>query len=248
MMAYGMTEQDWEDWNHFDIPEGPQIISAEQLAMFAGMDVVIVAANIGWDGEKIAAISNVATVEFTAPMVNYTPSVTLNEAGYATYSCSKKAFILNEDVKAYKAAVEGNQIILTELNGFIPAGNGVLLYGEAGTEVNFMAAPFGEAADMDGNALKATTKEDNSVATVEANSWALGNGNEFLSFTGTDYIANRAYLVHEKAADVKMEIFFATTGIKNVTAATREGKMLQNNRIVILKNGKKFNVAGQAIK
>ena len=249
MMGYGMTEEQWEDWGHYGILAGPQTISVEQLAMFAGEDVVIVAANVGWDGEKITAISNIATEELTVPTVNYTPSVTLNEAGYATYSCSKKAFILNEGVKAYKAAVEGDKIVLTELDGYIPAGNGVLLYGKdmAGQEVSFMAAPFGEAADMEGNALKATTLADNSIATKEANTWALGNSNLFQAYNG-EYIANRAYLVYEKPADVKMEIVFATTGIKNVNAAAREGKMLQNNRIVILKNGKKFNVAGQVIK
>ena len=248
------SEADWELYDHMGLVPAPKTFTvADYEAMYAGQEMFIVAANVGWDGEKLAVISNVALQKFTVPSPIPTPefaSVTLNAAGYATYSNEMDVMVATEGVEAYKAKVNGDKIELTKIEGIIPYCTGIILYGTPGTEVKFEYADFMnyEEADMSGNDLMATLDEFGDVVPVETNSWALGNDNKFLSFTGTDYIANRAYLVYEKPADVKMEIVFATTGIKNVNAAAREGKMLQNNRIVILKNGKKFNVAGQVIK
>lgn len=181
-------------------------------------------------------------------------TVTLNDAGYATFSSSVNTKIATEGVKAYKASVEDETITLTEIEGNIPAGTGVLLYGEdPEAEVKLTLATSGDAADVLGNDLKATTKADGTLATLEANSWALGTGNEFLHFTGTAYIHNRAYLVHEKSANSIMRIVFAegvTTDIDNVVskASAREGKFLENGNIVIFRNGVKYNVVGQRIK
>lgn len=180
-------------------------------------------------------------------------NVTLNAAGYATYSCNIATTIETAGVKAYKAAVDGETITLTELTGNIPAGTGVVLYGEsAGTQVEFAVATSGEDADVTGNDLKATMKADDTLVTLEENTWALGDGNEFLRYTGFTYIPNRAYLVHE-AANSNMRIVFAdneTTSISNAVSngASVEGKFLMNGNIVIIKNGTKHNVAGQVVK
>lgn len=181
-------------------------------------------------------------------------SVDLNDAGYATFSCNINTNIETAGVKAYKASVSEEAITLTELTGYIPAGTGVILYGDTpASKVNFSIATSGSAADVTGNALKATTKSNGSLATLEANSWALGNGNQFLSFKGTTYKHNRAYLVHEKAVGAKaINMVFAdeATGIDSVTGMTsvRSGKIMDNGKVVIIKNGMKYNVAGQVIK
>lgn len=179
--------------------------------------------------------------------------INLNDAGYATFSCKRNVNV--SGVEAYKAAVEGETITLTKLEGYIPAGNGVLFYSEnPEATVTLSLATSGDAANVTGNALKATTKADGTLAALEANSWALGTGNQFLSYTGNAYIHNRAYLVHEQPAGVRsMRIVFVdgeATGIDNVTSKTsaREGKFLENGNIVIIKNGTKYNVAGQIVK
>lgn len=194
----------------------------------------------------------------TTPTVNREdplPTVTLNSAGYATFSSNVATNIAasNVNVKAYKASVEGETITLTQLTGYIPAGTGVVLYGETpGAKVEFVAATSGTPADVTGNCLKATTQADGKLAEVEANSWALGNENMFLAYTGNTYFYCRAYLVHEKSAESKMRIVFAdeTNGIVNaaIETAARNGKLLENGKVVIVKNGMKYNVAGQAIK
>lgn len=179
-------------------------------------------------------------------------NIALNDAGYATFSCKRNVNV--SGVEAYKAAVEGETITLTKLEGYIPAGTGVLFYSEdPEAEVNLSLATSGDAADVTGNALKATTKADGTLAAKEANSWALGTGNQFLSYTGDAFIHNRAYLVHEKTSNSIMRIVFEEaypTGIDAIVneKSARENKFLEDGKIVIVKNGAKYNVAGQVIK
>lgn len=181
--------------------------------------------------------------------------INLNAAGYATFSCKEASFIATEGVTAYKAVVDGEVINLTALGGNIPAGTGVVLYGETpNTNVNLPVATSGSLADVTNNALKPTTFADGTLAQLEGNSWVLGTGNQFLQFTGRTYIPNRAYLVHEQnSSAAPLSIVFGddvTTSIDtNVSEkAVRDGKFLENGRIVILKDGVKYNVAGQVIK
>lgn len=179
--------------------------------------------------------------------------LTLNTAGFATFSSRYNVNI--SGAEAYKASVEGETITLTKLEGYIPAGTGVLLFNEdSEATVTLSLATSGDAADVTGNALKATTKADGTLASFETNTWALGEGSQFLNYTGTAYIHNRAYIVHTKPAGVRaMRIVFAedeTTAIDNAVIKTSasEGKFLENGKIVIVKNGVKYNVVGLRIK
>ncbi len=180
--------------------------------------------------------------------------VNLNDAGYATFSAKDASFIATEGITAYKAFVNGELITLTALEGNIPAGTGVMLYGETpGTKVDLPVATSGDDADVKDNSLKPTTLSDGSLAEMESNVWALGGGNQFLQYTGAAFIHNRAYIVHEKAAGAKaMRIVFdnEATDIDAFISekSAREGKFIENGNIVIVKNGMKYNVAGQAIK
>lgn len=179
------------------------------------------------------------------------PEASLSTSGYATFSFCKATSIVTAGVKAYKAAVSGETITLTELSGNIPAGTGVILYGEAGAKVELKEATTGEDADVTGNDLKATTTANGALVAKEDNSWALGTENKFLSYTGAAYVENHAYLVHSTPS-ARMSIVFSdeATGISNVVskASARDGKFLENGKFVVVKNGVKYNVAGQAIK
>lgn len=183
-------------------------------------------------------------------------NIALNNSGYATFSSKHDMNITG--VEAYKASVEGETITLTQLEGYIPAGTGVLLYSENPTaEVSLsLAGNDDTAADVTGNDLNATTKADGSLAAVETNSWALGSDNKFRKYTGGTYKANRAYLVHtpsnsasSKALSIVNRVA-GTTSLENVDSeeSANEGKLFENGNIVIIKNGKKYNLAGQEIK
>lgn len=181
--------------------------------------------------------------------------VILNDEGYATFSSKDSSYIATEGVKAYKAAVVGEAIILTELTGNIPASTGIVLYGEtAGTKVDLPVATTGYAADVTSNSLKPTTLYDGSIADKEENSWALGDGNQFLLYIGNSYVPNRAYLVHEHNADARqMQLIFEgseTTNLDNVISEifSRDGKFFKSGKVVIVKSGMKYSVEGQIIK
>lgn len=181
--------------------------------------------------------------------------VNLNSAGYATFSAKDDSFIATDGVTAYKAAVDGELITLTALEGNIPAGTGVLLYGETpNTKVNLPVTTSGSSADVSGNDFLATTQSDGSLAIKGENVWVLGDSNEFLKYTGTEFIHNRAYLVHEQTTNAKpMRMIFAENQPSEIDAIitekpARNGKYIENGNIIIIKNGIKYNVAGQAIK
>ncbi len=181
----------------------------------------------------------------------------LNNAGFATFSAAEVSYIATNGVKAYKAVVNGETITLTALNGNIPAATGVMLYGKdmAGKTVELPVAEGNVATNVADNSLLPTTKADGTLAEKPSNSWALGNENMFLRYTGNAFIHNRAYLVHEATVSgaKAMRMIFSdeeATGIDNavIEKSARDGKFRTKDGIVIIKNGVKYNVAGQVIK
>lgn len=179
------------------------------------------------------------------------PSVSLNSKGLATFSVVHNLSIKTEGVKAYKAAVNGVTITLTELDGYIPAGTGVILRGEAGATVGFEAPASGVTdADVTGNVLKATTKADGTLETKPSsgNVYAL-NGDKFLEYTPDTFVANKAYIAVEGPAANELHIVFAdaeqgnTTGIESIEAAAQTLTFDLNGRMATvrglqIKNGK----------
>ncbi len=180
--------------------------------------------------------------------------VTLNEAGYATFSAKDASFIATAGITAYKAAVNGELITLTELEGNIPAGTGVILYGETPeTKVDLPVATSGSDADVTNNSLKPTTLSTGSLAEMESNIWALGSGKQFLKYTGTAFVHNRAYLVHENAGSAKELRFvfdnWETDAIHNaefIMQNSNEAYNLNGMRVgkdykgIVIVNGKKI--------
>lgn len=172
--------------------------------------------------------------------------VNLNNAGYATFSAKDTSFVATDGVTAYKAKVNGELITLTALEGNIPAGTGVLLYGETpDTTVNLPVATSGDLADVTDNDLKPTTLANGEMAELEPNSWALGDSCQFLRFVGDSYVYNRAYLVHEQSAGTRgLRIIFdeeetGMTPIASPLGKTGEGAAIYNLQGVRLDRLKK---------
>lgn len=186
----------------------------------------------------------------------FAPSVSLNASGYATYS---NAFAVEvSGAKAYTAELDfANETITCDeiANNKVPAGNGVLLYGEPGATVTL--TPTTGATALGTNNLKATTLADGSLATKGSNNYYALNGDTFKQFTGDAFVANKAYFEVTAGGEVQarsMRIVFAgdITGVANVEAAAeakaKEGKFFKDGKLVIFKNGKKFNAAGAQVK
>lgn len=182
----------------------------------------------------------------------------LNQSGYATYSAAADVKITTPGITAYKAAVTDDAIVLTALDGYIPAGTGVLLYGEELEGSSFsVATPSATdvAADVTGNELKATSLANGSLAVMPgSNVYALGDENEFLHYTGTTFVHNRAYLVYSGSAS-RLSVVFddEATAISHVAADNEaasaisydlqgrqllqqtKGLLIRNNKVILVK-------------
>lgn len=145
----------------------------------------------------------------------------ITSIGSMTFSSSANLKIVTPGVKAYKAAISGESVVLTSLEGYIPAGTGVVLHtpGE-GCEVKFEVATSEDAAaDMTGNALLPTTLADGTLATKTGdNVYVMGADGGFHHYTGTAFAPNRAYLIYE-GEGARLSVCFDddTEGITTIT-------------------------------
>lgn len=187
--------------------------------------------------------------------IEYTPaaaaaSVTLNANGFSTYSNSSDVRI--EGAKVYKAKLDldNNKIVATEIeSGIVPAGVGVILVGEAGATVNVYKSA--NAPAVSDNDLAATTLANGTL--VEKESSLVLSGDTFMNYTGVAFTANKAYFPYHASASTAKGGFSIVFGDDNATAVgtvkSQEktvvaGKFIVNGKLVIVKNNKKYNVAG----
>ena len=190
--------------------------------------------------------------------------ITLNnveslEYGFATLSAPHN-FTVNNGT-AYKATVSGSNLVLTEIDGVIPAGSGVVVVGEKGANVTVKYTAEEATADMAGNELKGTsvrtqTSELKGVATYLM--MLQKSTSAFVSYTGEYFPANKAYvLVNGGANAVKsLSIVFgdeaSATGINSVnvkeTKVAEGTKHIINGQIVIKTQNGYMNLMGVKVK
>jgi len=178
-------------------------------------------------------------------------TVNLNASGYATLSAYYPVEV--SGAKAYTATLdfENSKITCAEITGGqVPAGAGVLLYGDPNAEVTL--TPIASAAALGSNDLKGTTKADGTLATKGSDNYYVLSGDTFKKFTGDAFGANKAYFeVAAGGAARALNIVFdgEATGIKSVSngqsTMSNEVYDLQGRRVVqptkglYIVNGKK---------
>jgi len=193
-------------------------------------------------------------VTFVRPL---SVSKTITAARYATF-CSPYALNF-EGVSGLKAyIVKGTVDETTELNleevTSVPANEGVLLEGDAG-EYNI---PVVASADpVSGNKLEGVIASD--VLTAKDGYVLMGSPKVGFYLNNNDFTltANTAYLPANfaEAGDGARSAYFFRgdiTAVEAVEAAVeakaQEGKFIENGKLVIVKNGVKYNAAGQQVK
>jgi len=183
-----------------------------------------------------------------------TTTLNLNTKGYATYSNSSDVEV--SGAKAYTAYYDWNTdaIVCEEIaDAKVPAGTGVLLFGEASAEVT-LTPTTGVAALTAQNDLRPTTLADGTTATMKDGDtyWAL-SGDTFMMYTGETFVPNKAYFETtaeeiDKPLPRNIRIDFThTTGINSLEAATTADGIydLQGRRVAMptkglyILNGKK---------
>ncbi len=183
-------------------------------------------------------------------------SKTITAAGWATY-CSPYALDLEHATGLTNAYIvtgaTGNVLNTTSVkNGTIPANTGILIEAPEGTVTIPVVAS--SSTDVAANKLVGVTANTNIAANegyvlmAEPSLGFYQNANEFT--VG----ANTAYLPASFASGARSAYFFGgeITGVANVEAAAeakaQDGKFIENGKIVIVKNGVKYNAAGQQVK
>ena len=175
-------------------------------------------------------------------------SITLNSYGYNTYSNANTVTV--SGAVAYTCTVnnETKKVVLKELGTVVPAGQGVLLKGEANGTVSF--AFGGEEPVIEQNDFQPVLK---AVATPADKAIYVLNGNQFKKYTGATLVANKAYIelgAGTAAAALSIEWDGGTTGIggieesvvdDNVPVYNLNGQRVDmNTKGIIIKNGKKI--------
>lgn len=191
----------------------------------------------------------VFTITFT-PVTSV--SKTITAAGWATY-CSPYALDFSGSIanltKAYiVTGATGSTLSLADITGTIPANTGILLEGEGEVVIPVVAS---SSTSVSGNKLVGVT----SNTSIEANAgYVLMNETAGVGFYKNAYAftvgANTAYLPANFAAGAARSAYFfgGVTGVENVEAAAeaeaQDGKFIENGKLVIVKNGQKYNAAG----
>ena len=154
-----------------------------------------------------------------------TVSVTVTDAGYATYVSEYNLDFTSTSIKAYEAKVSTGKVVLTPINK-VQAGTGVVLYKEGGdTESIPVCADYDDA---DNNELVAGTGAAIATTDGDYTNYILNkvDGIGFYKAAGQTVASNRAYL-HALTANVgsaPLYMFFEdgseTTGIDAIEHGT----------------------------
>lgn len=187
-------------------------------------------------------------------------SAPISSYGWATFS-SDYALDFSKATTGLEAYMitgyEGSVVTKSQVTGTVPAGTGLLLKGAEGSYT--IPVVGSSSTDVSANKLVAGTgasvsKEDGKtkyVLGVSASSEA-----EFQKIDGTaaTVAKGKAYLQFSEVISARSMSFEGDeiTGIENVAAPAeatlKEGKFIENGQLVIVKNGVKFNAAGQQMK
>ena len=147
-------------------------------------------------GNYVLSIANTGNTHMTdVSIVKVTSeSVTVSEAGYATYVSEYDLDFTDTNIKAYTAKVSSGKVVLTQIEK-VPAGTPVVLYCEGGVTEGVPLATSTDTAE-DNDLLAGTGA---AVATTDGDytNYILNNVNNEIGFykaNGQKVAANRAYL------------------------------------------------------
>lgn len=191
-----------------------------------------------------------------------TVTATISEYGYATFSSAYDLDFSNvEGLTAYIAtACNNGKVTLTEIEK-TPANTGLVLKGDEGTYSIPVATDYTSSDWPSGktNYMVACLDEQTiNAATGDGTNYVLSVQGENVVFAPIGSVsatvpAGHAYLYIEPAQETSRALTISldeeqeTTGIKGVATEglSVPGKRIENGQLVIERNGKLYNAAGQ---
>ena len=172
---------------------------------------------------------------------------------YSTFYDSNFKYELPADVEAYVADLSGANLLLTkiaEAGEVIPANVAVILKS---TVTSFTLT----VSDADAVTFTATNDlqgSDTQIATP-ANCYVLAGTDGvvgFYHYTAANLNAHKAYVVYSGSNQAPRRmpfIFDQATGVENVqNSDIRSQKVVENGQLIIIRNGVRYNAAGQNVK
>ncbi len=220
------------------------MVTAEALPVAAG-DIVISSAYSSGSSADI----RVQSITFTPASVEKT--VTLDVNGYTTYT-SDYAFTVS-GATAYAASVSDATVTLTEIGTSVPAGVGVMLYGEANGTATITPATS-EPDEVSSNDLVGVSSV--TTALEEGTNYVLSNDGVDTQFVGIGSstiadLAHKAYINIASSSAKSLSISFGeATGINEVAVEAEAAggaiynlagqQVTESYKGVVVKNGKKY--------
>ena len=189
-----------------------------------------------------------------------TVPVTLGTNGYATFASPYALDLahLPEGLTAYKAAIAGTTVTFTGVAEAVQANTGLLLKGDASESYNIPVAASGSDISSS-NAFYVNTA--GTTFSPDANTTYYGLLKNTLTFatfnpSGVAIPSNKAYL-KVVGTGARLTITFddedptainAVDATEIETDGLKDGKYLEDGKIVIVKNGVKYSANGQILK
>ncbi len=198
-------------------------------------------------------------------------SATIGATGWATFS-SDYALDFSKATEGLEAYMitghDGNVVTKSQVTGTVPAGTGLLLKGAAGS-YNIPVVASSET-NVSANLMKAGTGEPVS-AEAGKTKYVLGvNNNGTVGDTSDDFAefqkivstaatvpVGKAYLQFNEMISGARALIFDPDEVTSINVvevtepeagALKDGKFLENGKIVIVKNGVKYSANGQILK
>ena len=204
----------------------------------------------------VKLIARNSTVNIYYPISKLNAEV--SKYGWATFSSNYKLdFTGVSGLEAYAVTGhEGNVITKSDALGVVAAGQGVLLKGTEGSSSTFYNIPVSTGDAYDGTNLMVAGTGASVSAEGGKTKYVLGvsagDEAEFQKIVSTaaTVAKGKAYLQFNEEILARSMRFSGDniTAVENVEAAAeakaKEGKFIENGKLVIVKNGVKFNAAG----
>lgn len=177
-------------------------------------------------------------------------TVHLNDDGFASIYMAYD-FVLPANVQAYRGVLDGDAIVLTEVEQTVlPQEEGLILYSSSMKAQDITLTQSVDAATpVDQNNFIGTLTEK-----AESHVYVLGHTSEphstafYYSAGELNIPANRAYLKVAGGSGAPLRLRFAetvATDIDTFDSVCDAQKVLLGGRILILRNGKTYNIMGQ---
>ncbi|MBQ4507609.1 MAG: leucine-rich repeat domain-containing protein [Paludibacteraceae bacterium] len=173
---------------------------------------------------------------------------------YSTFFDSQVKYELPAGVEAYVATISGDALTLTKIavaGQTIPANNAVIFRATA-NEFTLTPSTADAVTFSATNSLQGTDIEINNVSdcyVLSDEDGVIG----FYKYTGSLLHAHKAYITYTAPnnAPRRMRFIFAeeqnTTALDNAETDNMSVKVIENGQLVIIRNGVRYNAAGQVI-